>query len=123
MDRKIYDCGRRASGHRLRAAVFSATAIPSKTAGEAVFQLFHILNNFDIPVGVAREEHAGVIHSDYTMLTTARDPQALKYYWKTYDDQTIRSVDLNALDPNARAILRISTSGQQPVVDMTKAMK
>lgn len=36
----------------VRAAVFSATAIPSKTAGEAVFQLFHILNNFDIPVGV-----------------------------------------------------------------------
>jgi hypothetical protein len=34
---------------------------------------------------------------------------------------TIR--DLNALDPNAKAILRISTSGQQPVVDMTKAMK
>jgi choloylglycine hydrolase len=57
------------------------------------------------------------------MLTTARDPQALKYYWKTYDDQTIRSVDLNALDPNAKAILRVSTSGQQPVVDLTRAMK
>ena len=107
----------------VRATVFSATAIPSKTAGEAVFQLFHILNNFDIPVGVAREEHDGVIHTDYTMLTTARDPQALKYYWKTYDDQTIRSVDLNALDPNAKAILRVSTSGQQPVVDLTRAMK
>jgi choloylglycine hydrolase len=57
------------------------------------------------------------------MLTTARDPQALRYYWKTYDDQTIRSVDLNALDPNAKAILRISTSGHQPVADMTGAMK
>lgn len=107
----------------VRATVFSATAIPSKTAGEAVLQLFHILNNFDIPVGVAREEHDGVIHTDYTILTTARDPQALKYYWKTYDDQTIRSVDLNALDPNAKAILRVSTSGQQPVIDMTRAMK
>ncbi|HWX29567.1 MAG TPA: choloylglycine hydrolase family protein [Steroidobacteraceae bacterium] len=107
----------------MRATVFSATAIPSKTAGDAVFQLFHILNNFDIPVGVAREEHDGVIHSDYTILTTARDPQSLKYYWKTYDDQTIRSADLNALDPNAKAILRVSTSGQQPVVDMTRAMK
>jgi choloylglycine hydrolase len=107
----------------VRATVFSATAIPSKNAGEAVFQLFHILNNFDIPVGVAREEHDGVIHTDYTILTTARDPQALKYYWKTYDDQTIRSVDLNALDPNAKAILRVSTSGKQPVVDMTGTMK
>jgi hypothetical protein len=71
----------------------------------------------------AREEHDGVIHSDYTILTTARDLQALKYYWKTYDDQTIRSVDLNALDPNAKATLRVSTSGQHPVVDTTRAMK
>lgn len=107
----------------VRAAVFSATATPSKTSGEAVFQLFHILNNFDIPVGVAREEHDGVIHSDYTLLTTARDPNALKYFWKTYGDQTIRSVDLGALDPHAKAILRISTAGQQSVVDMTKGMK
>lgn len=107
----------------VRAAVFSATAIPSKTAGEAVFQIFHILNNFDIPVGVAREEHDGVIHSDYTMLTTARDPQALRYYWKTYDDQTIRSVDLNALDADAKAITRLSTAGMQTAVDETKAMK
>lgn len=107
----------------VRAAVFTATAVPSKTAKDAVFQLFHILNNFDIPVGVAREEHDGVVHSDYTMLTTARDPQALKYYWKTYDDQTIRSVDLNALDPDAKAIVRISTAGEQPVVDETKGMK
>jgi choloylglycine hydrolase len=107
----------------VRAAVFSATAIPSKNAGEAVFQLFHILNNFDIPVGVAREEHDGVIHTDYTMLTTARDPQALKYYWKTYDDQTIRSVDLHALNPDGKAIIRISTAGRQSAVDETKAMK
>jgi choloylglycine hydrolase len=107
----------------VRATVFSATAVPSKNAGEAVLQLFHILNNFDIPVGVAREEHDGVIHTDYTMLTTARDPQALKYYWKTYDDQTIRSVNLNAIESNAKAVLRVSTSGQQPVVDLTSTMK
>jgi choloylglycine hydrolase len=107
----------------VRATVFSATAIPSKTAGEAVFQLFHILNNFDIPVGVAREEHDGVVHTDYTMLTTARDPQALKYYWKTYDDQTIRSVDLKSLDPNATAVTRVTTAGEQPVADMTAKMK
>jgi choloylglycine hydrolase len=107
----------------VRAAVFSATAIPEKNAERAVFQLFHILNNFDIPVGVAREEHDGVVHTDYTMLTTARDAQALKYYWKTYDDQTIRAVDLHGLDPDAKAIIRVSTAGQQSAIDETKAMK
>jgi choloylglycine hydrolase len=82
----------------------------------------YILNNFDIPVGVARDEQDGVVHTDYKMLTTARNPQALKYYWKTYDDQTIRSVDMRALDPEAKAIVRVSTGGQQTVVD-SKQMK
>jgi len=107
----------------VRAAVFSATAVPARDAQHAVFQVFHILNNFDIPVGVAREEHDGVIHTDYTMLTTVRDPQALKYYWKTYDDQSIRVVDLHALDPDAKAAVRVSTAGEQLVVDETNAMK
>ena len=37
------------------------TAIPSDTAQQGIEQVFHILNNFDIPVGVAREESDGVI--------------------------------------------------------------
>lgn len=107
----------------VRAAVFSATAIPEKNAERSVFQLFHVLNNFDIPVGVAREEHDGVLHTDYTMLTTARDPQALKFYWKTYDDQTIRVVDMNALDLDGQNPLKLSTKSEQRPLDMTKDMK
>lgn len=107
----------------VRAAVFSATAIPEASAERGILQTFHILNNFDIPVGVAREEHDGVIHTDYTMLTTARDPQALKYYWKTYEDQTIRMVDMNGLDLDAAEIVKITTAGEQPVVDVTDQMK
>jgi choloylglycine hydrolase len=107
----------------VRAAVFSATAIPEKNAERGIFQIFHILNNFDIPVGVAREEAHGVVHTDYTMLTAARDPQALKYYWKSYEDQTIRSVSMRDLDLNADKIIKISTKGDQPVVDVTKSMR
>ena len=107
----------------VRAAVFSATAIPSNTAQQGIEQVFHILNNFDIPVGVAREESDGVIHSDYTMLTTARDPQSPRYYYKSYDDQTIRMVDLKQFDPTAKAIKMLSTKSEQPIVDMTAEMK
>ena len=53
-----------ASARFVRASVFSATAIPSKTAGEAVFQLFQILDNFDIPVVVAREARDGALNTD-----------------------------------------------------------
>jgi len=107
----------------VRAAVFSVTAIPEKDAEHGVLQVFHILNNFDIPVGVARSEMDGVVHTDYTMLTVARDPQALKYYWKTYDDQAIRMVDMKQLDLDGKSILMLSTKGQQSVIDSTKDMK
>lgn len=107
----------------VRAAVFSATAIPEENAERGVFQTFHILNNFDIPVGIAREEHDGVIHTDYTQLTAARDPQALRYYWKSYEDQTIRMIDMTALDLDGDRILSVSTAGEQPVLDVTNDME
>jgi len=107
----------------VRAAVFSATAIPSNTASQGIEQVFHILNNFDIPVGVAREESDGVIHTDYTMLTTARDPQNLRYYYKSYDDQTIRMIDLKQFDLDAKTIKMLSTKSEQPIVDMSAKVK
>ncbi|CUS37656.1 linear amide C-N hydrolase [Candidatus Nitrospira nitrificans] len=107
----------------VRAAVYSATAIPEKNPERGIFQVFHILNNFDIPVGVAREVHADQVHTDYTMLTVARDPQALKFYWKSYEDQTVRSVDMNALNLDAKGVIKISTAGKQPVLDVTSKMK
>ena len=107
----------------VRATVFSATAIPEDNAAKGIQQVFHILNNFDIPVGLAREVHEGVIHSDYTMLTTARDSKNLRYYYKTYDDQTIRMIDLSKFDFNSKTIVKISTKSEQPIVDMTGKLK
>jgi len=100
----------------VRTTVFSATAIPSDTAQPGIEQVFHILNNFDIPVGVAREVHDGVIHTDYTMLTTARDSKSFRYYYKSYDDQTIHMVDLKKFDLEAKTIKMLSTKSAQPIV-------
>jgi choloylglycine hydrolase len=107
----------------IRAAVFSATAIPADNAGKGIDQVFHILNNFDIPVGVSRDVVKGVTYSDYTQLTVARDPQALRYFYKSYDDQTIRMVDLKALDLDAKTIRQFSTKSEQPVVNMSDRLK
>ena len=107
----------------VRAAVFSATAIPEKNAEKGIQQVFHILNNFDIPVGVAREVHDGVIHSDYTMLTVARDSKNNRFYYNTYDDQTIRMVDLSKFDLDASMIKKISTKSEQSIIDVTDKLK
>jgi len=108
----------------VRAAVFSATAIPSPNVDAGILHVFHILNNFDIPVGVAREtDKAGVVHTDYTQFTVARDPQNLRYYYKSYDDQTIRMVDLRKFDLNAKEVKKLSPRGAQTIVDMSAEAK
>ncbi len=106
----------------VRAAIFSYTAIPSDRAEQAVFQAFHILNQFDIPVGAVRSLDEGTIHSDYTMVTCVRDPKALRYYFKTYEDQTIRVVDLSSFDLNAKTIKIMSTKGSEKIVDVSKLL-
>jgi choloylglycine hydrolase len=103
----------------VRATVFSATATPAPTAEQGILKGFHILNNFDIPVGAAREEQAGKTYSDMTMLTSMRDPQKLRFYYKTYDDQTIRVVDLTKFDFDGKEVKKLSTKSDQPVVDMS----
>lgn len=107
----------------VRAAIFSASATPSDNAEKGVEQVFHILNNFDIPVGVSREDIGGVIHTDHTLITAVRDPQSLRYYYKSYDDQQIRMVDLTKFDPKATTIKSLSTKGDQPITDMTSHLK
>ena len=103
----------------VRATVFSATAVPEATPAEGILKGFHILNNFDIPVGAARENADGKSYDDMTMLTSMRDPQNLRFYYKTYDDQTIRMVDLTKFDFDSKEIKKLSTKGDQPVVDMS----
>lgn len=103
----------------VRAAIFSVTATPAKNADEGIQQVFHILNNFDIPVGIARSVSQGVTYTDSTLMTAARDPQGLRYYYKSYEDQTIRMVQLKKFDLNAKTIKLLSTKSTQPVVDMS----
>lgn len=104
----------------VRAAAFSATALKAADAKAGIFSGFHILNNFDIPYGAARENVGGTVHADQTIFTTMRDPQNLKIYFKSYEDQTIRMVDMKRFDLDAKEVMRLpSVTGPQPVVDMT----
>jgi choloylglycine hydrolase len=107
----------------VRAALFSAAATPSKNSQDAIFQIFHILNQFDIPVGLALDKTGDIIHSDQTQVTCARDPETLKYYFKTYQDQAIKSVDLTQFDLNARLIKTLHISGVNQVPDISSSLK
>lgn len=107
----------------VRAAIFSSTVLPSPSAEKAVFQLFHLLNAFDVPLGSAGKMVNGSVHYDYTMATCVKDPQNLKYYFKTYEDQTIRVIDLHQVDWNAKTLKKHPVAGEQRVIDVSKDLK
>jgi choloylglycine hydrolase len=108
----------------VRAVAFSQSAVRSDTAAQAVLQAFHILNNFDIPYGAVREVDNGQIHAEATTWTSAADLKNLRWYFKTYDDQSIRSVDVAKALAAAQGKIRfIKMEAQQPVSDVSTNFK
>jgi choloylglycine hydrolase len=102
----------------VRAVAFSHSALPSKTGPEAVLRAFHILNNFDIPKGAAREREKdahGNILADYTLWTSANDLGAKRFYFRTHENSQIRMVDLMAMNLDAREIATISMAGDEVI--------
>lgn len=107
----------------VRAAIFSYTAVPADNAEQTVLQAFHILNQFDIPLGAVRSEENGKTSYDFTAATTVRDLKNLKYYFKTYEDQSIKMIELSAFDLNAKTIKFIPMSGNTPITNVSKTAK
>ncbi len=98
------------------------SVLPSKTGEEAVSQAFHLLNNFDIPRGSAREaekgEHGNVV-ADHTLWTSANDLKAKRFYFRTYDNSQIRKVDLAKMNLNGRGIQTFSTQGREVIQSLS----
>ena len=83
----------------VRAAFFSATAPRLPGPSETVAQAFHILNNFDIPIGA--QHKAGKVPEGLpsaTQFTSATDLSSLKFYYRTAWNQNIRCIDLRSID-------------------------
>lgn len=104
----------------VRAVAFSQSALPSDTAAQAVLQAFHILNNFDIPYGAVRDMQGGQVHAESTTWTSAADLKNLRWYFKTYGDQSIHSVDLKKALAAAQGRIRlIKMDSRQPIDDVS----
>ena len=107
----------------VRAAIFSTAEIPSKNSDEAVSQAFHILNQFDIPAGVVRQKDQTSFSVDYTLLTSVKDPNAMKYYYRSYDDQTIKFIDLKQFDLDGKTIKSVKAEGMQKSFDASSMLR
>jgi choloylglycine hydrolase len=85
----------------VRAAFFRSTAPPLATPLEAVSQAFHILDNFDIPIGVEfgdDERHEIPTIPSATQWTAVSDLASGMFYYKTMRDSAVKRVDLNQID-------------------------
>ncbi|MEJ0091996.1 MAG: choloylglycine hydrolase family protein [Methylocella sp.] len=108
----------------VRAVAFSQSALQPATAPEAVLQAFHILNAFDIPLGSVRDQDQSAAQGEYTLWTSVADLKNLKWYFRTFNDQSIRSVDLAAAMEGADGKIKtIKMDSKQPVEDVSKALR
>lgn len=83
----------------VRAAFFQTTSPVWATGFDTVIQAFHILNNFDIPIG-SQHAKADIPKGlpSATQVTSVTDQKALVFYYRTAWNSNIRCIDLKDID-------------------------
>jgi len=83
----------------VRAAFYVATAPQRPTAFDTVLQCFHILNNFDVPIGVEHTlNNAPKDMPSATQWTVVSDVDNRCIYYRTAYNSNIRCIDLRTID-------------------------
>lgn len=107
----------------VKAAIFSSTAVPSETNEELVGETFHILNQFNVPFGLARGQEDGKTTIDYTQFTAVKDPNSLRYYFKSYNDQNIKWIAFEDFDLNGKSIKSTPVKGKNTTFNVSKTLR
>lgn len=109
----------------IRAVAWTQTHRPLPDAGEAVYELFRILDNFNVPLTAAEgaQSKNGKLKDmrSSTQWTTAWDLSERVLYFHTQDDRRVRKVDMNRIDFTKSTIvhLPLDESRAQDVKDIT----
>ncbi len=85
----------------VRAVAFSKTARPTATGAETIYEIFRILDNFNVPLGAAEGsggEDKTLGMRSATIWTSASDTRDKIFYYHTQHDRRVRMVDLNKID-------------------------
>ena len=82
----------------IRAAFYRNTAPAQKDGHDTVLLCFHLLNNFDIPIGIEHRLGSAPNMLSATQWTSAIDLTNGKVYYKTAYNNHIRCIDLNKID-------------------------
>ncbi|MBG6172721.1 MAG: linear amide C-N hydrolase [Roseibium album] len=88
----------------VRAVAATQTARPTATGEETVYEIFRILDNFNLPLGAAEGDTLGEGEDNMrsaTLWTSAMDSQNLRFYYHTMHNRRVRMLDLNEIDFDA----------------------
>jgi len=83
----------------IRAAFFQSTAPKLPNTDATVVQAFHLLNNFDIPVGIQFADPRSIPNMpSATQITIATDLSNQRLFFRTMYDASIRCIDMKTID-------------------------
>ena len=109
----------------VRAVAWSQTARPVLNSDEAIYELFRILDNFNLPLGAAEGSDSEDIDLEgmrsSTIWTTAWDLSGETLYFHTQHNRRVRKVDLNRIDFSGKKIrhIQLDESKKQDIKDLT----
>lgn len=106
----------------VKAALLTAFAAQPGTAQAAVNLAEHLLNTFDIPIGTVRGS-SDPSSFELTQWVVIKDLKNKLFYYRTYEDLTLRSIDLKRLDLSAgRPEQSVPLEASFQPVDMTSSL-
>jgi choloylglycine hydrolase len=111
----------------VRAVAFSQTARKTQTSSETVYELFRILDNFNLGLGSAEgsdqaQGEEGSLRSS-TLWTTAWDTHQRVFFYHTQNNRRVQMIDLNKIDFSGIGdnitFLPLDQTKEQDMVDRT----
>ena len=109
----------------IRAGAMAYLAEQTADAQGALTLAMHIMNTVDIPLGTVRDFNDKQSFGDYTQWVTGRDLTNSVLYFRTYDNMTLRSIDMKKFDlsEGAPRLTIPVNGGKGAVVDVTSELK
>ncbi len=110
----------------VRLAVLTRFADKQPDARRTLTLAHHIINTFAIPFGMVTDTMPDkkTVLKESTQWVTFRDLTHRVIYFKTYENQSLRKIDLNRIDFSATALRRIPMyAGSEVVTDVTESAR